>query len=87
MADQSNPDVVAASDDGEALTGVPRWVKMSAVVAVLVVLMVVFVLATGGAGEHGPGRHSGGDDKAPSSAVPAQPGEPGHQPPPGAHGP
>jgi hypothetical protein len=39
-------------------TGVPRWVKVSAIVAVvLVVLVVVMLLFVGGPGDHGPRRH------------------------------
>jgi hypothetical protein len=36
----------------------PRWVKVSAIIAlVLVVLVVVMLLVGGGPGEHGPRRH------------------------------
>jgi hypothetical protein len=36
----------------------PRWVKVSLIVAaVLVVLVVVMLLLGGGPGEHGPRRH------------------------------
>jgi hypothetical protein len=41
--------------------GTPRWVKVSAVIAVVVVALVGVMLLAGGPGEHGPGRHSGGD--------------------------
>jgi len=44
------------SHDGHP--GMPRWVKVSAlVVAVLVVALILVMLAIGG--EHGPGRHAG----------------------------
>jgi hypothetical protein len=36
--------------------GVPRWVKVFAIVALIVVLLVVLHMVTG-VGEHGPGRH------------------------------
>jgi hypothetical protein len=52
-------------------------VKVLAVVAIVVVLLVVAMLAFGGE-EHGPGRHLGGG--SPSSDV-----SEGHTPPPGAH--
>jgi hypothetical protein len=39
--------------------GTPRWVKVSAVVAFLVIMLVVALLALGG---HGPGRHTGVGD-------------------------
>ena len=57
----------------EAHPGAPRWVKVSAIVAGLLVVLVVVVLLVGG-GEHGPGRHLGGDGPAPA-----------HTPPPCAH--
>ena len=38
--------------------GAPRWVKVSGtIVCVLALLAVVLVIASGGAGRHGPGRH------------------------------
>jgi hypothetical protein len=38
--------------------GMPRWVKVSLIVAlVLAVLVVVVLLVGGGVGDHGPGRH------------------------------
>lgn len=41
--------------DGKQTSGMPRWVKVSAiVVAALLVLMVVLMLV---GGDHGPGRH------------------------------
>jgi hypothetical protein len=50
--------------ESESTAGTPRWVKVSAVIALLVVVLFVVVLLVGG-GEHGPGRHSpGGSDTA-----------------------
>lgn len=40
----------------ETGTGVPRWVKVSGMVAAVLALLVVAVLLISG-GEHGPGRH------------------------------
>jgi hypothetical protein len=37
-------------------TGIPRWVKVSGIVAAVVVAVVLLVMALIG-GEHGPGRH------------------------------
>lgn len=42
--------------DRAALTGAPRWVKISALCAGILVLVVVAVMLLSG-GEHGPGRH------------------------------
>jgi len=36
----------------------PRWLKVSGIVAILVVLLVVVVMLASGGG-HGPGRHFG----------------------------
>ncbi len=36
-------------------TGMPRWVKVSAIVAVVLVVLVVVMLLVGG--DHGPSRH------------------------------
>lgn len=45
--------------------GTPPWVKMSAIVAgVLVLLVVILLLAGGGPGRHGPARHTSSGDGA-----------------------
>jgi hypothetical protein len=36
---------------------IPRWIKVSGIVLVLVILAVVLVMVIGGGGEHGPRRH------------------------------
>lgn len=36
--------------------GMPRWVKVSGMIAIVVALLVVIALVVSG-GEHGPGRH------------------------------
>lgn len=58
----------------------PRWVKVVALAAAVLVLAIVGIALAGG--DHGPGRHLGGDDASPSHTAP--PGG-GHTPPPGAH--
>jgi hypothetical protein len=56
----------AASDDESAL-GTPAWVKVFAVIAVIVAVAFVILLLTGG---HGPARHSfGGDAGDPLASV------------------
>ncbi len=51
-------DVSGVGPDRESRTGTPRWVKVSAIVAlVLVVLAVAILLFGGGPGGHGPARH------------------------------
>ena len=39
--------------------GAPRWVKVSAIVVGILILLVVIVKLTGVGGSHGPGRHTG----------------------------
>jgi hypothetical protein len=44
----------------EPPAGMPRWVKVFGIIAIVVVLLFVILLLTGGPGSHGPGRHTGG---------------------------
>jgi prolyl oligopeptidase PreP (S9A serine peptidase family) len=48
--------------------GTPRWVKVSGLVALAVLVLFVVVLVVGG-GEHGPGRHQGGVHTGPPPGV------------------
>jgi hypothetical protein len=51
----------------------PRWVKVSGVIALVVALLVVILLLTRGSGGHGPRRHtSAGLDQAPAFSVTAR---------------
>jgi hypothetical protein len=54
----SNPDV---GPGRELPPGIPRWVKVFGIVALVLVLLVIIMLFVSG-GSHGPGRHipSGG---------------------------
>jgi hypothetical protein len=61
----------------DTTVGAPRWVKVSGVIGLVVVLVFVLVLVVGG-GNHGPGRHSDGDPP---------PGMTDHSRPEGGHGP
>jgi hypothetical protein len=65
----SYPDPDATEPTTGASTSTPRWVKLSVLIALAVVVVVVIVMLVSG-GEHGPGRHSGGD--APPSSVAEQ---------------
>ncbi len=50
--------------DHEPSTGTPRWVKLSGIVVISLVLLFVALRLTGLGGEHGPNRHlspAGGD--------------------------
>ena len=44
--------------------GVPGWVKAFGVAALLVALLVVVLIASGHAGQHGPGQHLPGGQAA-----------------------
>lgn len=69
--------------DGEATGGTPRWVKIFGLVVAGLVLLFVIVQFVGDGG-HGPGRHGGGGEPAPTDVT----GDVGHAPPPGVdHGP
>lgn len=52
-------------------TGMPRWVKLSALVAAGVVVVVLVMLVLGGGEGHGPGRHTGGGGHSLPSMVSA----------------
>lgn len=43
---------------GDTPPGMPRWVKVAAVVVGLLLLLFLVLQLTGLAGEHGPGMHS-----------------------------
>ncbi len=62
-------------------TGMPRWVKVSGIVALVIVLLFVILLLTGGPNRHGPGRHVGPSEdggQTPSSTVGELAGIPNH---------
>lgn len=54
--------------DAGAPPGMPRWVKVAAVVVGLLLLLVLVLQLTGVAGEHGPGMH-GSTGQVPVPAV------------------
>jgi hypothetical protein len=70
------PEAQAADRDRGAAEGMPRWVKVSLIVGLVLVLLFVVANVIGVGGEHGPGRH-GGDDGTPSTVVG---GNGGHRP-------
>ena len=51
-------DTLAGRDGPDA--GMPRWVKISLIVGLALVLLFVLAQVTGLAGDHGPGRHGPG---------------------------
>ncbi len=75
--------------DSRSYPGAPRWVKLSALIGgALALCVVLLMLAGGGSGHHGPGRHissrDAGGQTMPSSVTAAPPdghGVGGHTPP------
>jgi hypothetical protein len=61
-----------ASPDRGPTTGAPRWVKVSGIIALAVLLLVIILLLTGS--DHGPSRHKSGGlgARLPSFIVAAQ---------------
>lgn len=61
--EQQTSQQMGAAPDG----GMPRWVKISVVVAGLLIATFLVLRLTGAGGEHGPGRHMGpeGDRETP----------------------
>jgi hypothetical protein len=47
-------------------TGTPRWVKVSGIIALALVVAFVVLKLTGVGGSHGPGRHTPGGDTTPA---------------------
>ena len=76
-------DDTSVGPDGGSTTGAPRWVKVSGVIVLVLVVLFVVLKLTGLGGEHGPGRHSPGGGSDTTSDTPG-----GHTaPPPGVtHG-
>jgi hypothetical protein len=72
MADQPHqPDTGEAGDvenEVGSAPGIPRWVKVSGIVAIILALVVVIVLVAGLGGAHGPGRHTS-SGSAPAGVV------------------
>ena len=54
----TDPQHAARPDASDAPPGMPRWVKVAAVVVGLLILLLLVLQLTGIAGEHGPGMHS-----------------------------
>lgn len=72
MADPQQPRATEADTQPAApppYPGMPRWVKMSGTVVIVVALLIAFILATGVGGNHGPGRHGGGSETSPAAVA------------------
>ena len=53
------PQATEAPPGRDAPPRTPRWVKVAVGIALVLAILVAVMLLTGGAGEHGPGRHMG----------------------------
>lgn len=59
MSDANRESEAAARPDGEQPPAMPRWVRLSLIVAGVLLLVLVALKLTGAGGQHGPGRHQG----------------------------
>ena len=57
-ADSARDEDAGPRQGREATTGMPRWAKVFAAIALVLVVLVLLMLLVGG-GKHGPGRHVG----------------------------
>jgi hypothetical protein len=55
-------DDAGMAPDRESTTGTPRWVKVSGIVVLVLVVLLAIVMLTGVGGDHGPGRHMLSDE-------------------------
>ena len=63
QADADTDDAAGVERSPEPDNGLPGWVKIFGIVAIALIVLVVVLLLVGG-GNHGPGRHVGGDAPA-----------------------
>lgn len=66
MTDQQQDPELGRAPDSHSPPHMPRWVKVTATVIGLLVLIFVVAQLTGLAGEHGPGRHLSGHGPVPT---------------------
>jgi hypothetical protein len=71
-ADRGSPLDALPSAPSGAPPRAPRWVKVSAIVVGVLILLVVIMKLTGLGGDHGPGRHTGADGTSPAGVTEIQ---------------
>lgn len=72
-------DTDTVGPDREVTTPRPRWVKVFAIIAIVVAVLLVGLKLTGLGGNHGPGRHGGSGGTPPAGVT----NDGGKTPPPG----
>ena len=73
MTDPSPGPDLDRDHDGGKPPGMPRWVKVTAIVVGVLILVFLVLQLTGIAGNHGPGRHSSGGITPPVSVTESAP--------------
>lgn len=66
---QRTPEEGTPGTDPSPYPGTPRWVKVFAIIALVVVLLAVIMLVTGAGGDHGPWRHMRSGNTPPPSVT------------------
>lgn len=66
--DNDDMDEAQTAPEPASVRGLPRWVKVSGLIAAVLVVVFVAAQLLGVGGDHGPGRHSG-DDAPPAGAT------------------
>jgi len=66
----TDPQHDSRPDAGDTPPGMPRWVKVAALLVGLLILMLLVLQLTGLAGKHGPGMHSSTTTGRPAVLVP-----------------
>ncbi|MQA10259.1 MAG: hypothetical protein GEU98_17245 [Pseudonocardiaceae bacterium] len=69
MADPSRHTGTAHNTEHTLPPRMPRWVKVAAIVAGLLILVFVVLKLSGIGGEHGPGRHLSAGDTASATVM------------------
>ena len=77
MPNQDRPPQDEADTRPGAPPGMPRWVRIAALVVGVLILLFVLLQLTGVGGDHGPGRHmSGQGPVSPGASTSASEGQP-----------
>ncbi|GIH79241.1 hypothetical protein [Planobispora longispora] len=75
----TGPDAGSDARAGSGRGSTPRWVKVSGIIAVLLLLLALTVMLASG-GDHGPGRHLPGGGADPRTHLPHATDHGAHRP-------